>query len=126
MTQGPFPLVLSLTTTSRNPYIPRNACTGLGDILHMATAYPLQPPTKQVLLTLRADHVRALDGLVGVGAARDRSELVDKVIGGFLADIRPRPNPQEQPNQGALGAFIAFILVIIGAATVLKALGGED
>ncbi len=64
--------------------------------------------------------------MVGVGAARDRSELVDKIVGGFLADIRPRPNPQEQPNQGALGAFIAFILMIIGAAAIVKALGSKD
>jgi hypothetical protein len=91
----------------------------------MAASYPLQPPTKQVLLTLRLDHVEALDRLVSTGAASNRSDLVDKIIGGFIADLRNRQQNQ-QNQQSALGSFIAFLLMVVGIAAIVKALGGED
>jgi len=83
-----------------------------------------QSSTKQVLLTLRSDHVNQLDNLVGAGAASNRSELVDKVVGGFLADLRNKPNPQNQ--ESALTNLIAFILIVVGIAAILKALGAKN
>ena len=83
-----------------------------------------QSPTKQVLLTLRTDHVSQLDNLVVAGAASNRSELVDKVVGGFLADLRNKPNQQNQ--ESALANLIAFILIVVGIAAILKALGAKN
>jgi hypothetical protein len=91
----------------------------------MALAIPNQPQGKQVLLTLRSDHVEQLDSLVRAGAASNRSELVDKVVGGFLADLR-NGQQNQQSQQSALGSLIAFILIVVGMATILKALGGKN
>ena len=76
--------------------------------------------TRQVLLSLRADNVDAIDRLVASGAARSRSELVDRIVGGFIADLR-----NQKQSQTALGNLIAFLLMVVGIAAILKALGGE-
>jgi len=86
-----------------------------------------QSSTKPVLLTLRSDHVSKLDRLVDAGAASNRSELVDKVIGGFLADLQNKPNQKTQQNpESALANLIAFILIVVGIAAILKALGAKN
>ncbi len=74
---------------------------------------------------MRSDYVNGLDRLVASGAAANRSELVDKVVGGFLADLRHQSNPQ-QSQQSALGNFIAFLLIVVGLTAILKALGDRD
>ena len=83
-----------------------------------------QPATKQILLTVRSEYVDDLDRLVASGAAANRSELVDKIVGGFIADLRNRQTPQNQ--QSALGNFIAFLLIVVGIAAIIKALGERD
>jgi len=85
-----------------------------------------QPARKQIMLTLSEDNVEALNALVKVGVARDRSELVDKIVGGFIADLRKGQQPQQQNQQSALGNFIAFLLIVVGIAAIVKALGGRD
>ena len=92
----------------------------------MAISIPQSGGSKQVLLTLRNDHVRALDNLVSTGAASNRSELVDKVVAGFLADLRNKGQPNPQTQESALGNLIAFFLIVVGIAAIIKALGGED
>ena len=83
-----------------------------------------QPATKQILLTVRSEYVDDLDRLVASWAAANRSELVDKIVGGFIADLRNRQTPQNQ--QSALGNFIAFLLIVVGIAAIIKALGERD
>jgi len=78
------------------------------------------------MLTLSTDNIGALDSLVRVGVARDRSELVDKLVGGFVADLRKGQQPTQQNQQSALGNFIAFLLIVVGIAAIVKALGGND
>ena len=86
-----------------------------------------QTTSKQVLLTLRSDHVNKLDRLVEAGAASNRSELVDKVVSGFLADLQNKGDQQNPQNQdSALGNLIAFILIVVGIAAILKALGAKN
>jgi len=84
--------------------------------------------SKQVLLTLRNDHVHALDKLVDIGVAANRSELVDKVVAGFLADLRNKgqANPQNKNQESALGSLIAFFLIIVGIAAIAEALGSKN
>ncbi len=85
-----------------------------------------QPASKQIMLTIRTDHVNALDALVEVGVAANRSELVDKIVGAFIADLSKGQQPNTQNQQSALGNFIAFLLIVVGIAAIVKALGGED
>ena len=84
------------------------------------------PATKQVLLTMRADYVDALDNLVRSGAGSNRSDLMNKIVGGFIADLRNKQNPAQNQQETALGNFIAFLLMVVGLAAILKALGGKD
>ena len=85
-----------------------------------------QPASKQVMLTMRADHVEALDALVNVGVASNRSELVDKIVGGFIADLKKGQQPNQQNQQSALGNLIAFLLIVVGIAAIAEALGGKN
>jgi len=73
-----------------------------------------------VLLTLRSEHVDALDALVARGAASSRSELVDKIVGGFLSDLKAR-----RQADTALGNLVGFILLLLGVAALVQILGGE-
>jgi len=75
---------------------------------------------KKVLVTLRKEHVDALDALVDRGAAPSRSALVDKIVGGFISDLRAR-----RQADTALGNFIGFLLLLIGIAAIAEILGGE-
>ncbi len=84
-----------------------------------------QPASKQVMLTMRSDHVNALDALVQVGVAANRSELVDKIVGGFIADLQKQQQPNPQNQQSALGNFIAFLLIVVGIAAIVDALSGR-
>lgn len=76
--------------------------------------------SEKVLLTLRKEHVDVLDALVRSGAAPSRSALVDKIVGGFLADLRA----QRQANT-ALGNLVGFFLLLLGVAAISEILGGE-
>ena len=74
--------------------------------------------TVKVLLTLRADYVEALDALVGRGAASSRSELVEKIIGGFLSDLKER-----RQSESALGALVGFFVFLLGVAAIASIFG---
>lgn len=76
--------------------------------------------SEKVLLTLREEHVRVLDELVTSGAAPSRSALVDKIVGGFIADLRA----QKKPSDTALGNLVGFLLFLLGAAAIIEILGG--
>jgi len=76
--------------------------------------------TSKVLLTLRSEHLNALDALVANGAASSRSELVDKIVGGFLADLRA-----QRQAETALGNLIGFFILLLGVAALAQILGGK-
>ena len=68
---------------------------------------------EKVLLSIRKDYLTAIDGLVTRGAAASRSELAEKIIGGFLADLREKRKPDS-----ALGALIGFFTLLLGVAAI--------
>ena len=72
------------------------------------------------MLTLRREHVEALDALVSKGAASSRSELVGKVVGGFLSDLKAK-----RQADTALGNLVGFLLLLLGVAAIAQILGGE-
>ena len=76
--------------------------------------------SEKVLLTLRKEHIDALDALVSRGAASSRSELVGKIVGGFLADLKAK-----RQADTALGNLVGFLLLLLGIAAIAEILGGE-
>lgn len=76
---------------------------------------------EKVMVSIRQDYLKDIDTLVGQGAAPSRSALVEKVIGSFIQDLK-----QKRTNTDtALGAFVGFLLLLIGAAAVSELLGGD-
>lgn len=76
---------------------------------------------EKVMISIRPDYLHDIDTLVGRGAAPSRSALIEKVVGSFLQDLR-----QQRTNSNtALGAFVGFLLLLIGAAAIAELLGGE-
>jgi metal-responsive CopG/Arc/MetJ family transcriptional regulator len=67
----------------------------------------------RVLLTLRKDYMDALDQLIAQGGASSRSDMVERIIGAFLADLKAK-----RQQEGALGALVGFFLLLVGAAAV--------
>lgn len=82
-------------------------------------------PTKEerirVLLTLRKDYMDALDQLIAQGGASSRSDMVERIIGAFLSDLK-----QKRQQQGALGALVGFFLLMLGAAAVASIFAGGE
>ena len=76
---------------------------------------------EKVLISIRKDYLNDIDALVRSGAAPNRSALIEKVVGSFLQDLRQ----QRTNSDTALGAFVGFLILLIGAAAVAKMLGGE-
>lgn len=76
--------------------------------------------SEKVLLTIRREYVDALDALVARGAAPSRSALVDKIIGGFLSDLKAK-----RQAETAVGNLVGFFLLLLGVAAIAEILGGE-
>lgn len=75
----------------------------------------------RVLLTLRGDYMEALDRLIAEGVASSRSELFERIVGAYLADLRA-----QRQREGALGALVGFSLLLIGAAALASIFGGSE
>jgi len=75
----------------------------------------------RVLLTLRKDYIDALDQLIARGTASSRSDMVERIIGAFLSDLR-----QQREQQGALGALVGFVMLLLGAAAIASIFGGDE
>jgi len=76
---------------------------------------------EKVMISIRKDYLREIDALVARGAAPNRSALIEKVMGSFVQDLRQgRAN-----NNTALGAFVGFLLLLIGVAAIAEIFGGE-
>lgn len=76
---------------------------------------------EKVLVSIRGDYLKGIDALVRRGAAPSRSALIEKVIGSFLQDLRQK----RSDTNSALGAFVGFLLLLIGAAAIAELLGGD-
>lgn len=74
--------------------------------------------SEKVLITLRQDNLNVIDELVRHGAASSRSEMVDKIIGGFVADLRAR-----RQSATALGNLVGFLLLLLGLAAIAEIFG---
>lgn len=74
--------------------------------------------SEKVLITLRQDNLNIIDELVRHGAASSRSEMVDKIIGGFVADLRDR-----RQSASALGNLVGFLLLLLGLAAIAEIFG---
>lgn len=74
--------------------------------------------SEKVLITLRQDNLNAIDELVRHGAASSRSEMVDKIVGGFVADLRAR-----RQSDSALGNLVGFLLLMLGVAVIAEIFG---
>ena len=70
--------------------------------------------TQRVIVTLRKDYVNALDELVKRGIAPSRNSLIERIIGGFLSDLKEK----RQTGNSALGNLIGFILLMVGIGIV--------
>lgn len=69
--------------------------------------------SEKVLITIRHDNLNVIDELVRRGAASSRSEMVDKIIGGFVADLRAG-----RKSDSALGNLVGFLLLLLGVAII--------
>ena len=65
--------------------------------------------------------MEALDALIAEGVASSRSELFERIVRAYLADLRAR-----RQREGALGALVGFTLLLIGAAALASIFGGGE
>ena len=77
---------------------------------------------EKVMVSIRRDYLQGIDGLVKSGAAPSRSALIEKIVGSFLQDLRQR----RANTNSALGAFVGFLLLLIGVAAISELLGGDS
>ncbi len=70
--------------------------------------------TSRVILNMRSDYVQQLDELVNVGVAPSRNALVERIIGGFLSDLKE----QRHTENSALGSLVGFIILLLGIGLV--------
>ena len=70
--------------------------------------------TSRVILNMRSDYVQQLDELVNVGVAPSRNALVERIVGGFLSDLKA----QRQTEDSALGSLVGFIVLLLGIGLV--------
>ena len=69
--------------------------------------------TTRVILNIRDDYARQIDELVKLGVAPSRNALIERIIGGFLSDLRAK-----RQTETALGNLIGFILLMIGVGII--------
>ena len=77
--------------------------------------------TQRVILSMRSEHVHQLDELVRLGVAPSRNALMEKVVGGFLSDIKN----QRKSENSALGNLIGFILLMVGVGIIASIFQSE-
>ena len=69
---------------------------------------------QRIIVTLRDDYVQALDTMVKRGVAPSRNALIQRIVAGFLSDVK-----EERPTQdSALGALVGFALLMVGLGVI--------
>jgi metal-responsive CopG/Arc/MetJ family transcriptional regulator len=81
---------------------------------------PRRQTRTKVLLSIRQEYIAALDKISAEGAASSRSDLIERMIAAFLADLK-----QHRTQQGALGNLVGFLVMLLGASTIKQILGGD-
>lgn len=77
--------------------------------------------TQRVILSMRSEHVHQLDELVRLGVAPSRNAMMEKVVGGFLSDLKD----QRRSENSALGNLIGFILLMVGFGIIASIFKSE-
>ncbi len=66
-------------------------------------------PTSRVILNMRSEYVKQLDELVSLDVAPSRNALLEKIVDGFLSDLKAK----RMTEKSALGGLIEFILLTV-------------
>jgi metal-responsive CopG/Arc/MetJ family transcriptional regulator len=77
---------------------------------------------QRIIITLPEENVQALDGLVQHGIAPSRNALIEKIIAGFLSDVKER----RQAKNSALGNLVGFILLLLGLGVIASIFGESE
>jgi len=67
------------------------------------------------------NYVHQLDELVRLGVSPSRNALVEKIVGGFLSDLKD----QRKSDNSAMGSLIGFILFMVGVGIIASIFKGE-
>ena len=76
---------------------------------------------QRIIVTLRDDYVEALDAMVEKGVSPSRNALIQRIVAGFLMDVKAERKSQDS----ALGALAGFALLMVGIGVVASILGEE-
>ena len=74
---------------------------------------------QRIIVTLRDDYVEALDTMVKSGVAPSRNALIQRIVAGFLSDVKEERATQDS----ALGALAGFVLLMVGIGVIASILG---
>ena len=74
---------------------------------------------QRIIVTLREDYVRALDEMARRGVAPSRNALIQRIVAGFLTDVKE----QRQSQNSALGNLVGFVLLMVGIGILAEIFG---
>ena len=77
---------------------------------------------QRIIITLPEENVQVLDGLVQHGIAPSRNALIEKIIAGFLSDVKEK----RQAKNSALGNLVGFILLLLGLGVIASIFGESE
>ena len=76
---------------------------------------------QRIILSMPINYVHKLDELVRFGVAPSRNALVEKIVGGFLSDLKD----QRKSDNSAMGSLVGFILFMVGVGIIASIFKGE-
>lgn len=76
---------------------------------------------QRIILSMPINYVHQLDELVRLGVAPSRNALVEKILGGFLSDLKD----QRKSDNSAMGSLVGFILFMVGVGIIASIFKGE-
>ncbi len=76
---------------------------------------------QRIIVTLREDYVQALDAMVDSSVAPSRNALIQRIVAGFITDVKER----RQTQDSALGNLVGFVLLMVGIG-ILASIFGEE
>ena len=74
---------------------------------------------QRIIVTLRDDYVQALDAMVNSGVAPSRNSLIQRIVAGFLTDVKEK----RQSQNSALGNLVGFVLLMVGIGILAEIFG---
>ena len=76
---------------------------------------------QRIILSMPINYVHQLDELVRLGVSPSRNAIVEKIIGGFLSDLKD----QRKSDNSAMGSLVGFILFMVGVGIITSIFKGE-